>query len=94
MNTVAKSINIAATAALLAISGVGAVAHAAPAKADKELVHCYGINTCKGTSDCATAKTSCKGQNECKGQGFVDKTKTECAKLGGSLGHASALHDC
>jgi uncharacterized membrane protein len=60
MNTVAKSINIAATAALLAISGVGAGAHAAPAKADKELVHCYGINTCKGTSDCATARTNAK----------------------------------
>jgi uncharacterized membrane protein len=88
MNTVTKSINIAATAALLAISGMGVIAHAAPAKADKELVHCYGINTCKGTSDCATAKTSCKGQNECKGQGFVAKTKKQCAKLGGSLTEA------
>ncbi len=88
MNTVAKSINITATAALLAISGVGAVANAAPAKADKELVHCYGINTCKGTSDCATAKTSCKGQNECKGQDFVSKTAKECVAAGGSLTEA------
>jgi uncharacterized membrane protein len=86
MNTVQKSISIAATAAFLAISGMGAAAQAAkPAKADKEVVHCYGVNTCKGTSDCATAKTSCKGQNECKGSGFLAKTASECAKLGGSL---------
>jgi uncharacterized membrane protein len=90
MNTVAKSINVAATAALLAISGVGAIAHAAPAKADKELVHCYGINTCKGTSDCATATTSCKGQNECSGQGFVSKTAKECVDLGGRLTEAKS----
>jgi uncharacterized membrane protein len=88
MNIVAKSINIAATAALLAISGAGVVAHAAPAKADKEVVHCYGINTCKGTSDCATAKTSCKGQNECSGQGFVSKTAKECVAAGGRLTEA------
>jgi uncharacterized membrane protein len=85
MNTVTKSISIATTAAILAMSAMGAVAHAGPAKAGKEVVHCYGVNSCKGTSDCATAKTSCKGQNECKGAGFLAKTKKECAKLGGSL---------
>jgi uncharacterized membrane protein len=88
MNTVTKSISIATTAAILAMSTMGVAAHAAPAKAAKELVHCYGVNTCKGTSDCATAKTSCKGQNECKGQGFLAKTKKQCAKLGGSLTEA------
>lgn len=81
MNTVQKSISIAAAAAVLAISGMGAVAQAKPAK----VVHCYGVNTCKGTSDCATAKTSCKGQNECKGQGFIGTTAKKCAKMGGSL---------
>ncbi len=85
MNTVQKNISIAATAAFLAISGMGAVANAAPANAAKEVVHCYGVNTCKGTSDCATAKTSCKGQNECKGQGFIATTSSKCTKMGGSL---------
>ncbi len=86
MNTVQKSVSIAATAAFLAISGMGVAANAAkPAKADKEVVHCYGVNTCKGTSDCATAKTSCKGHNECKGQGFIATSAPKCAKMGGSL---------
>lgn len=85
MNTVQKTVSIAATAAFLAISGMGTIANAAPAKSDKEVVHCYGVNTCKGTSDCATAKTSCKGQNECKGQGFIATTAKKCAKMGGSL---------
>lgn len=85
MNTVQKTVSIAATAALLAISGMGTVAQAEGAKGDKEVVHCYGVNTCKGTSDCATAKTSCKGQNECKGQGFVAVSKKKCAAMGGSL---------
>lgn len=84
MNTVQKTISLAATAAVLAISGMGAVAQAKPAKA-AEVVHCYGVNTCKGTSDCATAKTSCKGQNECKGSGFIATTAKKCAAMGGSL---------
>ena len=35
-----------------------------------ERVHCYGINACKGKSDCHTAKNSCSGKNACKGQGW------------------------
>lgn len=85
MNTVQKTVSIAATAALIAISGMGAAAQAKPAKASSEVVHCYGVNTCKGTSDCATAKTSCKGQNECKGQGFIATTAKKCGEMGGSL---------
>jgi uncharacterized membrane protein len=85
MNTMQKSISIATTAALLAISGMGVVASAAPAKSSAKAVHCYGANSCKGTSECATAKTSCKGQNECKGQGFISTTAKQCTKMGGSL---------
>lgn len=84
MNTMQKTISVAATAAMLAISGMGVAAHAAPKKETKQ-VHCYGVNTCKGTSACATAKTSCKGQNECKGQGFIETTAKKCTKMGGSL---------
>lgn len=86
MNTSQKTIRLAATAAMLAMTGLSISANAAEtAKGAKELVHCYGINTCKGTSDCATVKTSCKGQNECKGSGFIATTAKECAAKGGSL---------
>jgi hypothetical protein len=81
MNSKIKS--FAAAAALIAISSaaMGPV-HAA----EKEQPgRCYGINTCKGTSVCATAKNDCKGLNECKGQGVLVKTPTECKALGGTL---------
>jgi uncharacterized membrane protein len=83
------TISIASAAAVTAIGIAAPTAlyakHKAAAKPAKEAaVHCYGINTCKGTSDCATAKTSCKGQNECKGQGFKALTASKCAAAGGS----------
>jgi hypothetical protein len=75
---------LAGAAALLALSTIGmqATAHAAQ---KEQPTRCYGANTCKGTSLCATAKNDCKGLNECKGQGVILKTPTECKKLGGSL---------
>lgn len=84
------TLGFASVAAMNAIAGVAIAAPAqdqqaaAPAKGDK-VVHCYGINTCKGTSDCATASTSCKGQNECKGHGFKALTVKACKAAGGSL---------
>ena len=48
-------------------------------------VHCYGVNTCKGTSDCKTAKNDCKGLNDCKGHGFKEMTSKQCTAAGGSL---------
>jgi hypothetical protein len=36
------------------------------------------VNSCKGTSECKSAKNSCKGMNSCKGQGFVSMTKSAC----------------
>jgi hypothetical protein len=61
-----KSLNkfalAAATAALFA-GAIAPVAHAEEAAG----VKCEGINSCKGTSKCATATTSCSGQNACKG---------------------------
>ena len=41
-------------------------------------VKCGGVNACKGTSECKSAKNSCKGMNSCKGQGWVSMSKTEC----------------
>lgn len=75
---------LAGAAALIALSGL---ALSAPSQAadQEQPTRCYGINTCKGTSLCATAKNDCKGLNECKGQGVLVKTPTECKALGGTL---------
>lgn len=78
----------AAASMLLALSALGAASHADAA--DKTATpeakgRCYGINTCKGTSLCATAKNDCKGLNSCKGEGVLVKTKSECLAAGGTL---------
>lgn len=83
MITFKSGVSAAATAALLAM----AMTSAAPAFADDgtKAVHCYGINSCKGTSDCKSGAHECKGQNDCKGEGFKAVTAKACAAAGGSL---------
>lgn len=83
MITLRTGTSIAASAALIAISAA-AVPTAAIAKGAAG-VHCYGINTCKGTSDCKTAHNDCKGQNSCKGMGFKIMSAKKCTAAGGSL---------
>ena len=48
-------------------------------------VKCSGINSCKGTSACATATSSCKGQNSCKGKGWIKTSKSNCSAKGGKV---------
>jgi len=72
----------AAAAALFASTGFATVAQAA----DDGMVKCSGINSCKGSSECKTAKSECKGHNSCKGQGWVKKASAaECTKAGGKV---------
>lgn len=74
--------NIAASAAVLLLSGLALVpsAHADDAKG-----HCVGANSCKGTGACKTASNACKGQNACKGKGYLELTKAECEKVAGAV---------
>lgn len=73
----------AAAAALIALSGATI---AAPAIAkDAKTVHCYGVNSCKGESDCKSGNHDCKGMNDCKGQGFKELSKKSCVAMGGTL---------
>ena len=58
---------------------------AAPEAPKVAMIKCSGINSCKGTSACATATTSCAGQNSCKGQGWIKATKAECDAKGGKV---------
>lgn len=83
MTPTKTGISFAATAALLALSAA-ATSVPANAKGEKaETVHCYGVNSCKGTSDCKTAQNDCKGMNVCKGHGFKEMSAKACAAAGG-----------
>jgi len=49
-------------------------------------VKCTGVNSCKGTSECKTAKSECKGQNGCKGQGWTKAASAKaCTDAGGKV---------
>jgi uncharacterized membrane protein len=54
--------------------------------ASAELVHCYGVNVCKGHNDCKTADNACAGHASCKGTGFVAAPAKACADIGGEVG--------
>jgi hypothetical protein len=69
-----SSAALAAAAAMLFTSGFATVSVAA----DAAKVHCSGVNSCKGMSECKSAKNSCKGQNSCKGTGWVSMSQAEC----------------
>lgn len=77
-----SSAALAASAAMLFSSGMATVSFAA----DAATVHCSGVNSCKGMSECKSAKNECKGMNSCKGMGWVSKSKADCAKDGGTAG--------
>ncbi len=53
--------------------------------AASDKVHCYGIHSCKGQSDCKTAEHACKGQNACKGHGFKGMKAGECLAANGTI---------
>lgn len=84
MTSSKKAIGFAAAAAVIALSGT-TLSSPATAKAGAKLVACYGVNSCKGQSDCKAAGHDCKGQNDCKGQGFKDLTAKQCKAESGSL---------
>jgi hypothetical protein len=69
-----SSAALAAAAAMMLSSGLVGVTLAA----DAATVKCSGVNSCKGTSECKSAKNSCKGQNSCKGTGWTTMSKADC----------------
>lgn len=48
-----------------------------------DLIHCYGVNVCKGHNDCKTADNACGGHASCKGSGFVTLPSDTCAHIDG-----------
>ena len=85
MNQVKKlsGVALASAAAALILSGVSTTAVMADEKVAE--VKCSGINSCKGTSACATATSACAGQNSCKGQGWVKATAADCTAKEGTV---------
>jgi uncharacterized membrane protein len=85
MLKLASGTSLAAVAAFMAFASLAQVspAHASPAPTD-QAQPCYGVNSCKGQSDCKSGDHACKGQNSCKGQGFKDLTASVCQAQNGS----------
>ncbi|KXJ40945.1 MAG: hypothetical protein AXA67_06870 [Methylothermaceae bacteria B42] len=52
-------------------------------QAEEGQIACWGINSCKGTTACATAFNACAGQNDCRGRGYLYVTPQECEAKGG-----------
>lgn len=90
MSKINTGVRMATMAAAFATSALafgadlpnGAVGKAVAAN-DK--VHCYGLHSCKGGSDCKTAEHACKGQNACKGHGFKAMKAGECLAANGTI---------
>lgn len=85
MNSSRTTAGFAAAAALFALSSVSFTTPAFAA----DTVHCFGVNSCKGMSDCKSGNHDCKGMNSCKGQGFKELTSKACTKAGGSTTETS-----
>ena len=91
MSTIKSGAAIASAAAIFAISSL---ANAAPAPGGsngaainaRDMVHCYGVNGCKGRSDCKTATHECKGMNSCRNEGFKTLAAGICLRRGGTIG--------
>ena len=85
-----KTTTFASAAFAVAMSS-GAMAAESPAGSQGaaigagDKVHCYGVHSCKGNSDCKTAEHSCKGHNKCKGHGFKGMTAKACLDADGVI---------
>jgi hypothetical protein len=86
-----RSTGIATAVAMFALSSMAQAADTvAPVKGSalhgSDTVHCFGVNACKGQSDCETATSSCKTQNACKGKGWKSMTAAKCFAKKGFIG--------
>ncbi len=79
-----KIASVLATAAAVAFSMAPITSSIALADHGSNMAPCYGVNGCKGKSECKTAANTCKGENGCKGKGVLMMTAKKCKKSGGS----------
>jgi hypothetical protein len=84
--SMSKGTLLAVGAAALILAGCASSGEKTMEKsASSAKVHCAGLNSCKGSSDCKTAENSCKGQNACAGHGFLSMSETDCKAKGGKI---------
>ncbi len=90
MNNTNKSLINGVTMALAA-AGLAACANTGGSSASvagggskSDMIHCFGVNACKGHNDCKTADNACKGHASCEGAGFVAMPSKTCADVGGN----------
>ncbi|MGE4233092.1 MAG: hypothetical protein AB7F43_07165 [Bacteriovoracia bacterium] len=81
-----KTTQVLLGAAVAGMIGAGAMTvFSTPAFAKGGKVHCYGLNSCGGKGACATpGQNECKGKNSCKGKGYLELSKAQCQKKGGT----------
>ena len=80
---------VAAAVAGLFIAGAPLAASAK----ETAMVHCAGVNACKGKGGCKGADNACKGQNGCKGKGWTEMSEAKCKTKGGVAAPAAAEGD-
>jgi len=91
-----KKVSAFASAALAVALSTPAMATESPAGSSGaaigagDKVHCYGVHSCKGMSDCKTAEHSCKGLNACGGHGFKAISAKECLESDGVIADIKA----
>jgi hypothetical protein len=91
MVDVKQGAGIATAAAMLAMAAMAQAADSvAPVKGSalhaNDPVHCFGVNACKGQSDCHTATNDCKTLNACKSKGWKQMTAAKCFAKKGFIG--------
>jgi uncharacterized membrane protein len=78
-----RGLTIAGAAASLILAGAVTAGADSHERTGGTMVHCAGVNECKGKGECAGPGHACAGMNECKGKGVVEMSAEECAKKGG-----------
>ncbi|MBU2706743.1 hypothetical protein KCM76_12185 [Zooshikella marina] len=82
MSTMKK---VSGTALAVAAAGLFTMGAELAVAGQADQVKCWGINSCKGHNDCATATNDCKGMGSCKGQGYLNMSAEECKEKGGTV---------
>ncbi len=67
------------------MEGMKSQGQEAAEQATEVKVACFGINACKGRSECATPTNACRGLNSCKGKGYLNVSLKECNAQGGKV---------
>jgi uncharacterized membrane protein len=84
--TIKAAMIASAVTALFAANPTLAKEQGKTEKTSAKVVHCGGINECKGKGACAGADNACKSENSCKGKGYIEtNSEKECLDKGGKV---------